>query len=192
VNLTGCQSSEVPDVGDIIERTLNSVVDNDPKLYFRTLSVPGQLPKRSKPLVNIDTNRITFALALKYSVDDAPDPSIDIDVSFELGVTNGVLVTRNEDISVDVRVPPYLWLVPGAMIALPIAISNGKEKARRGARDMLRLIAATLNFHTFVPDRALHSVQIEVVEPDLANLELVHCPEEPLRGLLPEELAPSR
>lgn len=86
--------------------------------------------------------------------------------------------------------PPYVWLVPGALIALPIAISNGKQKARNGARDALRLIALTLNFNTFVPERALHSARIDIVEPDLANLELIHCPEEPLRALLPEEVAP--
>ena len=47
------------------------------------------------------------------------------------------IVPVGEVINVDISFPLHAWLIPGAMIFLPLNIDNGKQKARAGALGMI-------------------------------------------------------
>jgi hypothetical protein len=55
------------------------------------------------------------------------------------------LAPADIEINVDVSVPWYVWLVPGAMLGLPIAISGAKADASRKTNKMINDIVDLLN-----------------------------------------------
>ena len=146
---------------DVITSVIKFNINTDDSgTYFRPTSVP---------IVIIQDDRMVVRLRLAHKVDWFPDPSIDIDAGFALDVVpvppsgrNRFLVgispfqhefhqlaPARENITVDVSFPWYAWLVPGAMIALPIVISGIEQKSQAKATTMVDDIVAALNgwFH---------------------------------------------
>jgi hypothetical protein len=142
---------------------------------------PTGLYFRSAPIVSIKDDRMFVTLRLKQHATKwySPDPSIDIDASFKLdvieiprqGLGGGLLADitalqhhfhqlapADEKIEVDVSVPWYVWLIPGAMIGLPIALSMAEDKSRAKTTKMIAEIVEALNgwFHgsAFRPPKA--------------------------------------
>jgi hypothetical protein len=57
-----------------------------------------------------------------------------------------VLAPANKNIHTDVSFPWYAWLVPGAMIGLPIAISGAEADAYHAANSMIDdIVSGVLN-----------------------------------------------
>jgi hypothetical protein len=117
---------------------------------------------RSDPQVTIvsDQMKLHLSLGKKISVIGiSADPTITIDAGFGLAVVPGTapLTLRHlvlgdrpgvlefppklapvaKDIRTDCSFPWYVWLVPGAMIALPIAASGAEADAYRSADSMI-------------------------------------------------------
>jgi hypothetical protein len=129
------------------------IEEDDSGVYFRM--IPGLDPAggflryvRSKPSVSISTDRLTIALQLGKVVNNFPDASIDLSISFGLQVVQDSfsiighrrIAATAEVITVDISFPFYAWLIPGAMIGLPIAIDGGKEEARARSMKMINQI----------------------------------------------------
>jgi hypothetical protein len=119
---------------------------------------------RSDPVVTIQDDLMVIRLRLKHEVNGFPDPSIDIDASFGLDVIpvppSGSrrflaitpfdhvfhqLAPANMSIKVDASFPWYVWLIPGAMLILPIILSDIEGKAYAVATDMINEIVDLLN-----------------------------------------------
>lgn len=125
--------------GYVVEDMIRYKVEKD-KSGIRLRSTPHPV------VVSIEGDRMNITLRLTDSVKLAPDPSIDIETSFALtvvplppgGPKPGIvfsdhdfhrLAPTDERADVDVSFPWYVWLIPGAMLGLPIAISDAEAKA---------------------------------------------------------------
>jgi hypothetical protein len=112
--------------------------------------------------VSFAPGRIRLRLRLGKTINNFSDPSISIDASFGLAVHDGTLVAIAEQISVDVSVPWYAWLVPGAFPALAIALDGAREDAKKGAHDMIQGAAQVLNFFSTPPlGKRLSTVRVD-------------------------------
>ena len=148
---------------------------------------------RSKPSVSVSTDRLTIALQLGQEVDNFPNPSIDLSVSFGLQVVpdsfsvigHRRIVPTAEVINVDISFPFYAWLIPGANIVLPIAILDGKEKARARALKMIDEVVGhkapgppSLNTF-FAPPHGMekHDVRLFVDSYGLGTFAVTYCPD---------------
>ena len=117
VNLAQCITRESSLIDELVAGVLKQEIDKRDDIYFRG---------GSKPQVTIAPNRIRFILRLASVQNNFPDPSVDIDVSFGLGVAaDDIVAFRRKlvpvavSISVGVSVPWWAWLIPGLRSASP-------------------------------------------------------------------------
>jgi hypothetical protein len=185
VDLSRCDMFQIPSAQNTIEGVLRSGVEAEEDIYFRTVlrTMNGQItPVTSSPEVTFSPGRIRFKLVLGKEVNNFPNPSIDIDVSFGLDVQDGDVVSSGEDIDIDVSVPFWAWALPGAIPGLALAIAAGKDSARRSMRNAIAGIAQLLNLLS-QPARGFrrHSVTID---GGTGSILIQQCPYEPLTGLV--------
>ena len=165
VDLAACIALSAEPV-EVITAAIKYQINTDTSgIYFRTL-----LPSEPVvPLVAIQDDRMIIALRLAKKVHNFPDPAINIDASFALdvipiprhgpgrflaGITTfqhdfHQLTPAHASINVDVSFPFYVWLIPGAVIALPIVISGAEDNGHAKAVKMISDIVERLNdwFH---------------------------------------------
>jgi hypothetical protein len=149
VNLSQCIELDTGVLHLFLEPKIKEKIDADTSgIYFRNIvtlengSVTSVV--RATPKVWITPGRLHILLQLGQEVNNFPNPDVDISVSFGLGLVDDsitVLRTRiiatNAQIDVSITFPWYAWLVPGAAIALPIAIDMAEDKARKRAHEMI-------------------------------------------------------
>lgn len=206
-NLSQCTTLETNLLPQVLVPKIKDRIDaDDSGIYFRLIPVQVLGPThfnittyaRSKPRVWISTDRLNIALQLGQVVDDFPDASIDLSVSFGLQVVqvqdpisafgHRRIVSTNEVINVDISFPFYAWLIPGAMIGLPIAIDNGKEKARARSMNMIREIVGQLpplhsseeSLNTFFHaphGTEKHDVRLYIDSDAKGTFAVTYCPE---------------
>ena len=179
VNLGQCISRDSTLIDELIAGVLKQEIDKRTDIYFRD---------GGKPQVTITTDRMRFILKLASVQNNFPDPKVDIDVSFGLGVAaddlvffKRKLVPINVNISVDVSVPWWAWLIPGAPIGLAIAIDMARDSARKDMQTTVtKLVDQVISpfFRSLqVPDSMEeHSARIFVVE-GFGTVEITYCPE---------------
>jgi hypothetical protein len=175
VDLTACIALSAEPV-EVITAAIKYQINTDTSgIYFRpprpptwngNVYVPGD---PIIPIVAVQDDRMIITLRLAKSVRHFPDPAINIDASFALDVIPisrqgrgqflaGItpfqhdfhqLASTAESINVDVSFPIYVWLIPGAMIGLPIVISGAEDTAHAKAAKMISDIVEKLNdwFH---------------------------------------------
>lgn len=165
----GCQTSDIVNPKSTIEAPLRAGVNNSGSTYFRG---------GNDLIVSFSPGRIRFQMKLSQSVNNFPDPDVDIDVSFGLKVEDGVLVPIGESISVDVSVPWWAWLIPGAPIGLAIAIDMGKDDAKKKMHEAVAGLAQLLTFFAvFPPGLQLRTVRIDKDETgNNGIIEFTACP----------------
>ncbi|WP_266180342.1 hypothetical protein [Dyella humicola] len=113
--------------------------------------------------VAITGNKMEISLRLMQSVPDFPDPSVNIDASFELSVvpipsahhltppltiqehTYHQLAPVNVAVNVDIGFPWWVYLTPANSIALWIAVSGGKDHATKNANTMITAVVSALD-----------------------------------------------
>lgn len=178
VNLAQCINRESSLIDELVAGVLKQEIDKRNDIYFRN---------GSKPQVSITPDRIRFTLRLASVLNNFPDPSVDIDVSLGLGVAADDLVTFRRrlipvavNISVDVSVPWWAWLIPGAPIGLAIALDMARDGARKEMQTMVnRLVDEAISpfFRSLqVPDAMEeHSARIFVIE-GFGTVEVTYCP----------------
>lgn len=173
VDLSRCDTFELAfDVKELLEGALASTVES------------GDIYLRQRPIVTFTPSRISFRLKLGKRVDKISDPTIRIEGSFGLSVQDGEIVAVGEAVDADVSVPKYVWLLPGAMVWLPIMLSNGKHDAMAGGRRAIAGLVDLLAFSWTPADGVRrHSLRI-VAEDDFGGLEVTECPSTELRELV--------
>jgi hypothetical protein len=101
---------------------------------------------RSQPDVSFSPGSIQFSLRLEKSIDNRPDPSIDIDASFGLAVSDGALVATSETVTADVTVPWYVWLWggidPDVLLTLDIARVDAQTAGHAAIAGLVQLLNA--------------------------------------------------
>jgi hypothetical protein len=164
VDLSACQTFDGFPTHQLVG-LLRSGVEND-----------RQVRLREDPTVRIGRNRIEFSLRLTAPMNNRPNPSIDIDGSFGLGVVNGVLEARGERVEADVSVPWYVSAVFGISIALQIAL--GRQRAQQSGHAAIEGMVAFLRFWLGVSeDQRLHTVWIDPDHDGTPLIRIRQCPE---------------
>jgi hypothetical protein len=178
VNLAGCTTAQLNNPKALIEGALTNAIEATDGIYFR-----------SKPVVTFSPGRIAFRLHLGADLDKLPDPTIRIEGGFGLQVHDGQLVAVGESVSADVSVPRYAWLIPGAMIALPIALSQAEQTARATARNAIAGLVNLLAF-LWAPAEGMrrHRVRVDVAEDGFGIIEVSECPYDDLRMVVARSL----
>lgn len=166
---SGCQSNQLVNAKSSIEAPLRAGVNNSDGTYFRG---------GNNLIISFSPGRIRFQMKLAQSINNFPDPDVDTDVSFSLKVEDGVLVPFNEQISVDVSVPWWAWLIPGAPIGLGIALDMGRDSARKKMHEAVVGLAQLLTFFAGVPaGMQLRTVTIDKDETgNNGIIEFTSCP----------------
>lgn len=179
-------------VDELLVGALTGRIQQSDKLYFRLVPTQTSLfgpvsYVQSKPVVQIQKDRIHFQLALASRVDYFPDPDVDVVGSFGLAVVDvpdsAAIVHKTEvvpndlQVSVDVSFPWYAYLVPGAAIALPIASSMSKDSGEKDLRDgIAEFVRLLLNWPAPEPGLIKHDVSIYVDAYGVGTVELEFCP----------------
>jgi hypothetical protein len=183
VNLAACINRESSLIDEIVAGALKQEIDKRDDIYFRD---------GSKPQVTITPGRIRFVLKLASVLNNFPDPSVDIDVSFGLGVAadeiagfnvqilGRKLVPTVVSINVDVSVPWWAWLIPGAQIGLAIALDMARDSTKKEMQAVVnKLVDQAISpfFRSLqVPDAMdEHSARIFVIE-GIGAVEVTYCP----------------
>lgn len=173
VDGAGCEAYEpIVNPRSTLQATLRSGVQSNPDVYFRS----------EPPAVSFSPGRIAFGLRLSKRIDVFPDPAVDIDASFGLAVSDGVLVAIGEQVVVDVSVPFWAWAIPGALPGLAIAIDMGKDTARKSGHDAVQGLVQLINFLATAPQgKRLRTVRIDDGNDGAGIIEVTACPYDLLR-----------
>jgi hypothetical protein len=166
---SGCKSSGIVNPRSTIEAPLRANVNNSSGTSFRG---------GNDLIVTFSPGRIRFQMKLSKSVNDFPDPDVDTDVSFGLTVQDGLLVPVSEQISVDISVPWWAWLIPGTLIPVSIALDMGRDDARKKMHEAVLGLVQLLNiFATFPDGLQLYTVRIDKDETgNNGIIEFTACP----------------
>jgi hypothetical protein len=176
VDTSRCQINSLFNPGVTIQSSLTAGIVNSGDIYFRDNSLP---------VVTFSPGRIRVQLQLGARINNFPDPDVDIDASFGLAVNGGVLEATSEQISVDIGFPLYqswVWLIPGAMLALPIALDGAKEKAYKKIHNAIQGLVELLDFLATRP-KGFHSQSVRVDDGNnvAGVIEILQCPDDLLR-----------
>jgi hypothetical protein len=177
VNLRSCNTVPWSVARSFIDGILRAGIAATPGL---TLNVRGP-----SLIVIFETRRVRFIMYLKKSVDWIPDPDVDVDASFDLDVQDGELVARNEVVHVDIKIAPYLWLIPVGPIALPLLISEQQRSAEDSVRAGIQRLVTELN--TLYARQAGFRIQnVQVIadsdsEHQDGEIRITECPDDVLR-----------
>jgi hypothetical protein len=194
VDLSACITKDDPQIIKWVAGGIKTkVAERTDGVYLR----PG-LFGIDNPIVRISEGRMYIHLVLGKNVKGFPDPTITIDASFGLEVVPGpppasvrpVLVSRpdvitippviraaGKEISTDVSFPYYAWLIPGAMLILPIIESQAEGDAYRSGDSMVDDLASqVIGTHFATP---LHTYKQHAAFTDDwgGDLVVTFCPE---------------
>jgi hypothetical protein len=194
VSLDQCVRRASSNIDELLAGALTGAVNNSGNRYFRI----GPDFQPSKPEVTISADRIDFRLKLGAEVGGLPNPDVDVRGSFGMTIapvaepTGSILlqtelVARNIDVSVDITFPWHTYLIPGAMIAVPIAASMSEDSATVSFTKGIRTFVKSLNFASPGPGLIKHSVKIYVDGYGDGVVEVEFCPR-PRLGVIMDNL----
>jgi hypothetical protein len=166
VNTSTCSTSEFANAKAALEAPLNGIIAAMEDLY-----------PRGHQVVEFQENRIVCRLNLGAPVDYFPDPTIRVTCSFAVGVNDGRIVSSAEQVSADVSVPKYVWLLPGSFPALPIALDMAGDKAKAGGFQVIAGMVQLLEFW-WSPAKGMrrHSIRVGPSEDGAGMIEVTECP----------------
>jgi hypothetical protein len=194
VNQASCSTFTDTFVPFNVEQFIKTAVANssDPHVYFQPVG-PQDPPSLR---VWITDGRLNISMRLGFHTRWV-DPLITLSVSFGLEVVPGVpqravrlgevttvfgpttLAPTNVVNKADVHVSDWVWLIPGAMIFLPVQLQNGRDAAERRAADMIAQIVDYLDsdFSLLKPRNSeIHDVRLYVDQAGEGVYEATYCP----------------
>jgi hypothetical protein len=187
VDLGACSVASISSLENIVEAQLERMVEESSGLRLRPRVVPkpfGILLEPGHPEVAIDDSGVDIKLKLTQTVESFPNPDIDVHVHFTFevvtvkdprvaGVTSSHVRPVFSALYVNVKIPWQAWLIPGALIALPVVEANAEEKTRARLRDAVQTFGEQL-LDVVPSGRQVHSVRFT---PDLnGRVDITHCP----------------
>ena len=170
VDNQGCEIIALEDrvsLKPILEGTVEEIIKSPPinsLVYFRKIVTdPESGAQIVHPVFEFSPGRIRLILKLRGRVSDLPDPTIDIEASFGLTVTDGKIVPINDQINVSIAFPWWIYGVPGLQFALIMAIADGEKETRQIVRDAIyNDLAAFFNLFARPSDgKRLRTVKVD-------------------------------
>jgi hypothetical protein len=184
VDRSSCERFEIGNARAAIESPLRAGIGNSADLSFRQDPIyrfGQQVGTKPDVTISFAPGRIRLQLRLRQHIDHwyIPDPGVDVDASFGLVVQDGKLQATAEQISLDVLVPPYLWLIPGAALGLPIAIDMAKESGTKRLHSVIHGLGQVLDaFAVRPPGKRLSTVRVDDGNNGSGIVELTACSED--------------
>jgi hypothetical protein len=150
-------------------------------------NITGDLSFRSPSVVTFSPGHIRMQLYLSKSVNDFPDPYVDIDASFglavhdvgqlSLAVPQRALESTDEQINVNIYLPLWAEFLFGAAFELWVIATNAQEDVRTKMQDLIQGIVQYLNFHLTPPEGfRMSSVRVDQDNNGNGILETTECP----------------
>jgi len=170
VDRSSCETYDIGNPQSAMTAPLRQGILQSGDLYFR--SSPGLS-------ITFSPGRILIKLRLGKEINNFPNPDVDIDASFGLAVHDGSLAPVAEQISVDISVPWYAWLAPGAPIGLAIAIDMSRDSARKKMHDTIQGLVQVLGFYGTPPQgKRLSTVRVDDGNNGAGVVEFTACSED--------------
>jgi hypothetical protein len=167
VNMAACETNSLFNPHVTIRGMINSQIQQQKDLYFK-----------DETEVIFTPGTIRFKLHLGKRINNFPDATVEIDASLGLRIEQGHVVSFAKGIKVDISVPWYAWLIPGAAFGLALAIAMGEDSARTSTQKLIDGIGQLIDFVAVFPTPNLvkHSVRIGVTEDEQPLLDVTACP----------------
>ena len=167
VNTASCETISLFNPHVTIRGFIDSQIEQKKDLYIK-----------DDTEVIFSPGTIRFKLHLGKNVPNFPDANVEIDASFGLKVEEGHVVSFEKTIKVDVSVPWYAWLVPGAALGLALAIAMGEDSARSSTKKLIDGVGLLLDFVSPFSNSNLvkHSVRVGVTEDGDPTIDVQACP----------------
>ncbi len=180
VDLAACKIKEIPNVHGLVTVGIQQAIAQKQDVSLKTI-----------PQVTITSDAITIDLQLTKSINIKElhfsfDADVTIHAAFGLAVVTAhppivfwrkVLAPVNIQINTDVSVPWWVWLIPGAVVGVPIALGLANGDAQAAAREMVNGIVE--GFNEFPDPQSFanlepHSVSLS---PDPGgSIDILECP----------------
>jgi hypothetical protein len=183
VDLDACQI--IPQPAGVLHTILsnfvrNVVLQHDTSLYFREYqaTVNGVTTLETYvPQITFLPGLMQIVLNLGKSVNDFPDPSIDVTIVMGLGIVDGVLQASGSVVTGTVSEPWWAYALPGAVIWLGMMVSDAQDAL---PMDFAPLIAGIPEFLAGVlylvgPGMEYQNVTIQA-DPTDQPIQLTACP----------------
>ena len=183
VDLDACQI--IPQPAGVVRTILSNfiasaVLEHDTSLYFRQyqVTVNGVTTLETYvPEITFLRGLMQIVLHLGKSVNDFPDPSIDVTIVMGLGIVNGVLQASGSVVTGTVSEPWWAYALPGAVIWLGMIVSDAQDAL---PMDFAPLIAGIPEFlanalYIVGPGMEYQNVAI-LADPTDQPIQLTACP----------------
>jgi hypothetical protein len=158
VDRSGCQDYRLLNVDNFLENLLRQGIE-----------APYYLRGGRQPEVTFERGYVRIRLWLGKNVNNAPDPSIDIDARFSLLVdADGDLRTRRTIIGVEASLPWWAEQAPGASQRL----REGERQARAIMNDTIRELVSAVDWFY----NASRGTQRQDVVIDADGIRVWECP----------------
>ena len=167
VDMSACATFDLLNPQSLLEGALTAGINAMDGVYTR-----------GKQVVEFRPNRINFRLKLGKDINYFPDPTIYINGSFGLGVSDGRLVSWGEQVSAKVTVPKHAWLIPGAVPGLIIALSMAQGTATESGFSAIMQMVRLLEFWwTVANGMRRHSMSIGRNQDGTGSITVTECPQ---------------
>jgi hypothetical protein len=166
VDGSACSTDRLLNPRSLLEAPITAIINAMEGMYTR-----------GRQIVEFQQNLITCRLNLGKEIELFPNPTICINCSFGLGVTDGRLISLREQVAADVSVPAYAWLYPGSFPALGIALDMARDTATAGGFTLISAIIQLLEF-SWAPAEGMrrHSVRVGPSDDGAGTIEVTECP----------------
>jgi hypothetical protein len=130
-----------------------------------------------QPIVRVTDSGVDFQLALTVVVAGGPDLGLDVNAGFGIEIESGTLRPTYRRLDADASFPGWVWLIPGSMIAGPIALGSVEDKAREQVRAAIDGSIAAMATGVAQAGMRFHSVEfISDERENDGRLDITLCP----------------
>ena len=169
VDRSACTTTEFLNPASLIAANI------DQAIAMRT-DVSIAVPTR----VTFQPNRVTCELFLS----GAKGSAIQVKASCGLTVSDGRVAATASQVSADVQIPWYIWMIPGGMIGAAIAKDAAIEKATAAGFAVINGVVRVVEGYWHPADgMARHHIRVGPSEDAGGVLETTDCPTTPLDQL---------
>lgn len=174
VDRSTCQTFDLANPQSAMASAIRAQIKNTEDLYVRPWNPMN--PSGPDILVTFSPGRIRLRMKLGKRLNNRPDPTVHIDASFGLAVREGVVEAIAEQVSVDVTVPAWVWLIPTIALGLAIALAMAKDNAIKKVHEMIDGMAQLLGFlGSAPPGTRLSTVRIDDGNNGAGVVEFTAC-----------------
>ncbi len=167
VNTSACETNSLFNPHVTIRGFIDTQIQQQKDLYFK-----------DETEVIFSPGTIRFKLHLGKRINNFPDATVEIDASLGLRIDQGHVVSFVKTIKIDISVPWYAWLIPGAAFGLALAIAMGEDSARTSTQKLIDGMGLLLDFVSVfsTPNLVKHSVRVGLTEDEQPLLDVTACP----------------